>query len=125
MNTYQESTKYKVILIGPTLKKDSILHTQLKREVKLYLYENIEFFWQSHGKNAADLALIEINSKKIQLKSIMKFHNKFPEIPIIAIGSGKPKDYLIQAFKFGVKDFFKVPYPVNLLAERVKFFAHS
>lgn len=116
---------YKAILIGPTLEKDFILHAQLGKELVVNFYENMEIFCQSQEKNKPDVAIIEIESKKNQLDSLVRFHDKYPELPIIAIGSGKPKENLIQAFKKGIKDYFKTPYHVNLLVDRVTYLAHS
>jgi len=51
---------------------------------------------------------------------LKEVHKKNPRLRVIALGQEEPKENLIKAYKYGSKDFFKMPLNEALLIERIE-----
>jgi DNA-binding NtrC family response regulator len=69
---------------------------------------------------AVKILLIEIGSNGKELKTLKEIHSSNPGVRVIALGEEEPKEHLIKAYKYGSKDFFKLPVNAALLIERVE-----
>ncbi len=108
-----------ILVSGATIAGDEELERQLGSTADVLTNstnDNVETILKT---TKVDLILFEIQfNKQSDVKIIKKVKDQFPELKIIAI-DGEQK-LVAKAFKYGVKDAFKMPYKRNLIVERVK-----
>lgn len=75
------------------------------------------------GGEDVDLLLLEVSAEGDELVALRAVREQNPGLPVIAVGPEEPKDLVALAFACGAKDYFKLPYRAELLAERATFLA--
>ena len=109
-----------IAVFGSTLLTDNKLMKRLKNEFQVVPCSKIEKLMSILNKLNVSAILMEIDEDDAELKPLTKAKSKHSKIPIIALGEGRQQDLIAKAFQRGVCDFFKVPYKVDLLMEKIK-----
>jgi DNA-binding NtrC family response regulator len=117
------NTKKNLILYGSSILSDIDLRDELDKYFKIFPCENFEKLWLTLKEFTVSIVLFQINKKEKELDTLQRFVTFYPLIPIIVIGNSKQMEIVARAFKYGAYDFFKMPYPKQLLVERAKVLA--
>ena len=116
-----KSTKSKeIILCGQLLANDSILLSRLREEFQLILCAKAKNIRSAIRNRGQKIVLLEIGEGEVELKLLKKIKCGGKKVPIIALGPGGSRDIVVEAFKYGACDFFKIPYNRELLIERIR-----
>lgn len=113
------SEKIKIALLGSTLQSNSALRNKIEQEFEAKFSLTINELWYTLTNQHLDVILLEISSKGAELNILAEIQLKFTNIHIISLGMEKPQGHLIQTFKYGSNDFFKMPILEDLLIERI------
>ena len=114
------SAKIKIAVYGQSLLTNSKLIAKLDKKFIIFLCENLIQLQTAMENYSIKILLIEIGSNGKELKTLIEIHSSNPEVHVIALGEEEPKEHLIKAYKYGSKDFFKLPVNTALLIERVE-----
>jgi DNA-binding NtrC family response regulator len=118
------NNKDKVIAVfGSALLSDDQLMKSLKQEFQVIPCPKIEQLISNLNKLKVSAVLIEIDENDIKLKPLMRLKSKHNKTPIIALGEGRQQELIAKAFQLGIWDFFKAPYKVDLLVEKIRSFS--
>jgi len=109
------SAKIKIAVYGQSLLANSNLLTRLDRKFKVLACSSLTL-----ESTSIKILLIEIGTNGKELKILKEVHKKNPRLRVIALGQEEPKENLIKAYKYGSKDFFKMPLNEALLIERIE-----
>jgi len=114
------SAKIKIAVYGQSLLANSNLLTRLDRKFKVLACSSLNQVRQTLESTSIKILLIEIGTNGKELKILKEVHKKNPRLRVIALGQEEPKENLIKAYKYGSKDFFKMPLNEALLIERIE-----
>jgi len=121
----KNNKKKVLILFGPTLLSDLELIIRLKQFFDVISCKNENRIWHIFKKRTVHIILIEVSQNRAIFEVLMKLHEKYPDMPIIAIGNKGQSEIAAQAFFVGVWDYFRSPYHRELLVERAKALAYK
>jgi len=112
--------KIEIAVYGQSLLSNSNLLTRLNRKFNVFACTCLNQVRQTLESTSIKILLIEIGTNGKELKILKEVHTNNPELRVIALGQKEPKDHLIKAYKYGSKDFFKMPLNEALLIERIE-----
>jgi DNA-binding NtrC family response regulator len=115
-----KSTKIEIAVYGQSMLTNSNLLTRLNRKFNVFPCTSLNQVRQILESASIKILLIEIGSNGKELKILKEIHSSNPGVRVIALGDEEPKEHLIKAYKYGSKDFFKIPVNTALLIERVE-----
>ena len=110
----------KIAVYGHSLLTNSILISKLNKKFRVFPCENLIQLLTVMENHLIKILLIEIGSNGKELKALKEIHSISPNVRVIALGEEEPKEHLIKAFKYGSKDFFKMPLNSTLLFEKIE-----
>lgn len=107
-----------ILVSGPTIAKDEELVNKLQ-SIAVVLKNSQNTKIETILKDQkVDLILFEmLEETASELRLIKKIKTGFPNIAIILINGDR--EFMAEAFSYGVKDAFRKPYKCSLIAERV------
>jgi DNA-binding NtrC family response regulator len=114
------SAKIEIAVYGQSLLSNSQLMSRLNKKFRVFQCENLIQLQSVMENHSIKILLIEIGSNGKELKTLKVIHSSSPSVRVIALGDEEPKEHLIKAYKYGSKDFFKLPVNTALLIERVE-----
>ena len=109
-----------LILFGSTLISDHDLILRLRRFFDVIPCEKENKILSICKKRTIHIILIEVSLNRAIFELLIKLHEKYPDVTIIAIGNKGQSEIAAQAFCVGVRDYFRIPYHRDLLVERAK-----
>ncbi|MBC8181122.1 hypothetical protein H8E88_08360 [candidate division KSB1 bacterium] len=112
-----------LILFGSTLVSDHDLTNGLEQFFDVIPCNKENKIWHIFEKRTIHIILIEVSQNKAIFELLIKVHEKYPDMPIIAIGNKNHSEIAAQAFFVGVWDYFRIPYHRDLLVERARVLA--
>ena len=115
-----KSAKIEIAVYGQSLLANSNLLTRLNRKFKVLACTSLNQVRQTIESKSIKILLIEIGTNGKELKILKEVQRKNPRLRVIALGQEEPKENLIKAYKYGSKDFFKMPLNEALLIERIE-----
>ncbi len=115
--------KKNLALYGSSFLLDMDLREELLKYFEIYPCDNFEKLQLTLNKFTISIILFQIDNNEKELINLQIVISFYPRIPILVIGDSKQMKIVAQAFELGAKDFFKMPYPRELLVERAKVLA--
>lgn len=115
-----KSAKIEIAVYGQSLLTNSDLMRKLKKNYNVFACVSLGQIRQTIKSYTIRVLLLEIGMKGKELKILKEILDKNPRLRVITLGVEEPKEHLIKAFKYGSKDFFKMPLNVELLIERIE-----
>jgi len=115
--------KKNLALYGSSIVLDMDLREELVKNFEVYPCDSFEKLQLTLNKFTISIILFQIDNNEKELINLQFVVSFYPLIPILVIGDSKQMKTVAQAFEFGAKDFFKMPYPRELLVERAKVLA--
>ena len=115
-----KSVKVEIAVYSQSLLANSNLLTRLNRKFKVLACTSLNQVRQTLESKSIKIFLIEIGANGKELKILKEVHKKNSRLRVIALGQEEPKENLIKAYKYGSKDFFKMPLNEALLIERIE-----
>jgi len=109
-----------IAVYSQSLLANSNLLTRLNRKFKVLACTSLNQVRQTLESKSIKIFLIEIGANGKELKILKEVHKKNSRLRVIALGQEEPKENLIKAYKYGSKDFFKMPLNEALLIERIE-----
>lgn len=109
-----------VAIYGSSLLSNDQLITALNKEFQVVPCQKVEKLMSNLDKLNVSVLLMEIDEKDVELKLLNKVKARHRNIPIIALGEGRQQELIAKAFQLGIQDFFKAPYKVDLLLEKIR-----
>ena len=117
-----EIQKPNIILYGPTIILDNELIKAFDNWFHVILCNYSKEVTQIIDDNHIRLMLFEFAGNYHDLELLGKLVHNFPALKIVGIGSAKSMNIIAKAFHIGIEDFFKKPFLINLIVERVRAF---
>jgi len=118
--------KQKILIVGLEITKDKRLLNLLQPKADLSLVEKIEHLESSIRKELIDLVVCELSEDcEKDIRIIKEIKKKQPNIFFIIVNGGENMNVIISALHAGSDDYFKKPFKVFLLAERIEAFLKS
>lgn len=114
-----------IVLAGTLLSQDWALIQSLKVHHIVTLIESFDAARIVPDHLLQSVALIAIDctgrTRELRpiLRSIKSLRNRLPEVIIVLIDGQLDQTQVIQAYRAGIRDYFRSPYDVKLLAERI------
>lgn len=115
--------KKNLVFFGSSILSDAELRTELLKYFKVFPCEQIDIFYRIAQDTQVHLVLLEIGIDGIELEILRRLIAQYEKIPVIVAGRVKKMDTVAIAFEIGAQDFFRIPYPKELLVERAKMLA--
>ncbi len=110
-----------VFVYGKHISKDKNFRQLLKDKPCEYFSGDINQLEKALATKDAKLLVYEFSeSWEDDLINLKILKASIPLLDIIVIDDGSSRDAIIRSFRSGIKDYFKKPYNVILLAERVE-----
>lgn len=113
--------KIKIAVFGTTLFTKSDLCHNLEEKFHVFFCKNENQILEIIKRELISVLLLEIGPNGKELKILKQLQDQFPKLHVITLGLEKPQQHLINAFKYGSNDFFKIPLNVDLLIERINW----
>lgn len=109
-----------IAVFGSALVSNHFLMDSLNNNFQVISYQKIDQFVNNYHNIKVSVFLFEIDESDAELKPLSKVIERYSNIPVIALGEGRQQELIAQAFQLGICDFFKAPYKVDLLVEKIK-----
>ncbi|MBN1480008.1 hypothetical protein EH223_18930 [candidate division KSB1 bacterium] len=97
------------------------LLTLLSQSVILVVTTQWDMLLSTMLKYDFDLLLLEMPQKEDDLFRLLDHIKETEDVKMILLDGSQTAEVLVQAFKYGVKDYFPTPIDQRLLGERVLF----
>jgi DNA-binding NarL/FixJ family response regulator len=114
-----------VLLAGASLSEDWVLIRSLKVHHVVTLIESFDAarIVPDHLLESVALIAIDCTGRTGELRRILKsiksLRNRLPGVIIVLIDGQLDQTQVIQAYRAGIRDYFRSPYDASLLAERI------
>lgn len=112
-----------LFLYGALLAEDEKLKLDLEKNFFVKTCERGEDLIQELWQHQVAIILFQINLNNSEIENLRKIWRENKNVPIIVLGSGRKMETVAQAFQDGAIDFFRIPYQLELLVERIRFLA--
>ena len=110
-----------VLIFGENVCCDNELLSGLKKRFSVETVRNEEKLREIIEDHSFQLLILEISESWEQDLEVVEFIDSlYPYIPIIVVGNNELPEPIISVFKSGAVDYFKRPYSVGLLIERIE-----
>lgn len=110
-----------VLVSGPTITKDTYLIDGLKKAASVIKCPDLKSIEKLLAQNHVDLILMEILKDKYSEVSIIKrLLSRNKDLKIVLINGNSDQEIIAKAFRYGVRDAFRMPYKVDLIVERIE-----
>ena len=110
-----------VLIFGENVCCDNELLSGLKKRFSVETVRNEEKLREIIEDHSFQLLILEISESWEQDLEVVEFIDSlYPYIPIIVVGNNELPEPIISVFRSGAVDYFKRPYSVGLLIERIE-----
>lgn len=107
-------------LVGPKVSSDTQLADLLRIRHRITSVARVDELLKNPLLGSVDVLVIECTDQiEACLEFLAPLKRKIPDLIVILVDGGLSQSQLARAFRDGATDYFKVPYDVSLLAERV------
>ena len=111
-----------VLVSGPTITKDTYLIDGLKKAASVIKCSNLKSIEKLLAQNNVDLILMDISKNNHSDISIIKrLLSKNKDLKIVLINGNSDQEVIAKAFRFGIRDAFRMPYNQELIVERISY----
>ena len=118
--------KLNILLCGKSITQDHALLEMLKNKFSVSRIKDTNKLINAVREQKFSLIVFEFSDQWEQdLYLVQKLKMTLPEIPIIVVGEDESSDVVVKAYQAGAIDYFKKPYEISLLAERVEALTKS
>ena len=114
------------LLCGKNITKDKLLFKDLEVKTNLLFFNDQSQISENFNFTEIDLVVLEYSdSLHDHLEFIRHLKKASPLVPIVVVSNSDSMEATVLSFRYGAKDFFKKPYKVDLLIERIDALLHE
>lgn len=112
-------------MCGDSLVSDCTLQKELQRVFSVSNCRPLADLLPTAKEKRAALVLLEIGAEGEVYQALRKLREKYATVAVISVGEYLATEKVAEAFQYGARDFFRIPYKTRLVVERVTSLARQ